>query len=124
MKRLIIALTIAASLAFHAASQTNNIANTSSNAAVAIGLSTNTAAGVSATLNYFVDAAPYFTNGNVMVEVGALKVGSKYGEFIDLQLPVDTNSWQITYGVSAAYVDHQLYSGALNVTLGTTVNVP
>lgn len=79
---------------------------------------------VTTTLGFLYDATPYITNGDSLWEAGALKSGSHYGGFLDVQFPVSTNSWQASYGVALAYVDHSFYSGALNVSLGTTVNVP
>lgn len=123
---IIAALIIMAALLFAttARSQTNQTFGSVSNVLTGLGVGPQTAQGVSTTLGWLVDTTPYITNGNIMVEVGALKLGSHWGGLMDVQLPVNTNSWQITYGVAAAYLNRTIYTGALNVSLGTTVNVP
>ena len=124
----LIAMAIALLFAKAAHGQTNqtstNAFSQTTNVLSGLGVSPGTLQGVSTTLGFFVDAAPYITNGDCLIEIGALKHGSHYGGLIDVQLPVNTNSWQMTYGVSGAFLDHQLYSGALNVGLGTTINIP
>jgi hypothetical protein len=124
MKKLIavislLALGVTARAQTNAASPFTNVTSVVSSIA-----GTNTAAVVGFVVNELVDAQPYFTNGNVLAEAGALKLGSHYGGFMDVQFPVSTNNWQITCGVAAGAINGQLYTGSFNLTLGTTVNLP
>lgn len=102
----------------------SNPLQSTTNLLAASGVSSNTIAGIAVVGKMLLDTTPYVTNGNVLLEGGALKMGSKYGGFLDIQFPVNTNSWQMTYGTAIGYISNRVYSATLNVTLGTQVSVP
>lgn len=120
------ALALAGLLAANAQTNTTGtnslagITNTLSN----LGLGSNVVNGVGFVANSLLDAQPYVKNGGILFEAGALKIGSSYGAYADIQLPLNTNSWQITYGTVFGYISNRLYSATLNVTLGTQVSIP
>lgn len=95
-----------------------------SNVLSAVGVPEGISGGAADTLGYLIDATPYIANGDFLFEAGALKNGTNWGMMFDVQLPINTNNWQLTYGICAAYLNKQFYSAALNVKVGTTVNVP
>lgn len=130
MKSLILASLLALSAAFAVQGQSNPVPATNApqqsltNALATAGISSNALATVNAIANALIDTEPYIHNGGMLVEAGALKIGSSYGGFVDVQFPVNTNSWQATFGTVIGYISNQVYSATLNVTLGTTVNIP
>lgn len=104
--------------------QTNLPAVQATNILSHLGVSSNIVTAVSTTLGYLVDEIPYIQNGDYLVEMGGLKHGSHWGGLLDFQVPINTNSWQFTYGFALAYIDGHAYSGAFNISLGKTITPP
>lgn len=119
-------MVILASAVLCANSQTNAASPLSSltNGLASLGAGSNTTATVAIVGSMLLDAQPYFAGKDFSFEVGALKYGSSYGGFFDIQMPVSTNSWQITYGVAMGVISNKIDTATLNVQLGTTVNIP
>lgn len=124
MKKFLMFVAVGVMGSMGAMAQTNASLGSLTNALAAGGVSSNTVSAIGAVANSLFDAEPYVKNGGILFEAGALKLGSSWGAFADIQLPINTNSWQLTYGTCIGYISNRVYSATLNVTIGTQVSIP